>query len=953
MRACRRGRVTVAARVLGTSRPGPPGVRILRRKSAERIVEAMTTHGSRVAVGAVALAILLGAWARVNGADHRWLWQDEAITLLHVAGRTTAEIDGGPRALSFGALAAELRDPAGGPGRVVSSLAADDPQHPPAYYLAQRMWNDAHGGVLGVRSLSIFFGAVAVVAIGWFAAVLGGVRAGRIALACAAVSPFLVLYGQQLREYGLWSALIALSSGLLVLAVRGGGVGRWAAYAAGLAAALWTSPLSLLLLAGHAAWTTVVAGRRRLAAFALAASAALAAYAPWIAVMVANRARAEAGNAWSSTPYPPAALAAKVVFTISAAFTDLAYADPRGLLANGAVLVVLALAVVVVARVDRRAALLLGAIAVATAGLILADDLIVGAHRSASSRYLAPAVIVALVTVACALSRAPARVATAATATLVVLGAWSSLLGTSAPVWWDNHGDAELRSVAAELGRVAEPHLAYEGPCSSLLALALAAPPRTQVQCRIAHPPLATGTFVLSPSDPFVAEARARGFASVPVVDPSESSAVVRAFRRRTPAVDDQATLRRLERVRAVDPPGVPEHVETSIQDLCYAERCYHDSQRAVPLEEVARYVTWAFADGSIADDARKHGIRTIAYLDPSVQYDPKRDVAPLASEDEQTYLHGCDGKRASVRLGDLDGYLMDQGSSHFRELLKRHVDRNVRPHYDALFADDVFAATDSFSLKVMNKPCKHDFVTEREATFGAWAASGIPIIFNGLGLAPDDGRPSAHALAALDGPGVVGGMYEMCLTAPGDGVDQTRAHKRVDAAWRSIQNSHLQTVASAKRFFCFSESETDGASAAGIDERKYVYASFLLVYDPAFSVLQEGLRSSRLRVPVFPETRIVALDPVVRGPQHVESLQRPAGAYAREYRRCFDAGKPIGACAAVVNPSSDRSVPLPVHGYRAALSLSGGALPDGGTLTFRDPVPSALAPATGTVLVR
>jgi hypothetical protein len=395
----------------------------------------------------------------------------------------------------------------------------------------------------------------------------------------------------------------------------------------------------------------------------------------------------------------------------------------------------------------------------------------------------------------------------------------------------------------------------------------------------------------------------------------------------------------------------VPEHVQTSIQDLCYTTPCWHTSQRAVPLERVAAMVTWAFADARNAGDARRAGIRTIAYLDPSIQYDPRRDVAPLASDDETTYLHACDGSRARVRLGDLDGYLMDQGSAGYRARLARYVADDVRPQYDALFADDVFAATDTFT-HVVAAPCRRSFSEERSATFGAWKAAGLPIVFNGLGLAPDDGRVSEHAVAALDGPNVVGGMYEMCLTAFDEHTDHTLGHRRVDGAWRSVQNSHLAAIAHRKAFFCFAESPLDGATAAGIGDRTYTYASFLLAYEPAYSVLQEALRSAPSGVPVYPESRLVALAPRSSATDDIDALRR-GGAYVREFQRCYVARVPVGPCAAVVNPSSSGSVPWPLPGYRSALALGGGSIADGGHMNFLAPVPAALPPASAAIVIR
>ena len=394
----------------------------------------------------------------------------------------------------------------------------------------------------------------------------------------------------------------------------------------------------------------------------------------------------------------------------------------------------------------------------------------------------------------------------------------------------------------------------------------------------------------------------------------------------------------------------VPEHIQTSIQDLCYRDACWHRSQRAVPLKRVAEMVTWAFADASVAGDARRAGIRTIAYLDPSIQYDPRRDVAPLASDDETTYLRACDGGRARVRLGDLDGYLMDQAAPGFRTRLERYVASDVRPQYDALFADDVFAATDTF-VHVLAAPCRRSFSEERTATFGAWQAAGMPIVFNGLGLAPDDGRVSDHAVAALDGPNVVGGMYEMCQTASDEHTDHTLGHRRVDGAWRSVQNSHLAAVARRKAFFCFAESPLDGASAAGIGDRLFTYASFLLAYDPRYSVLQEALRSAPSGVPVYPETRLVALVPRTSASGDIGALQR-SGVYVREFARCYVARTPVGACAAVVNPGTG-SVPWPLPGYRSALALVGGSIADGGRMRFAAPVPAALPAASAAIVIQ
>jgi hypothetical protein len=394
-----------------------------------------------------------------------------------------------------------------------------------------------------------------------------------------------------------------------------------------------------------------------------------------------------------------------------------------------------------------------------------------------------------------------------------------------------------------------------------------------------------------------------------------------------------------------------PRHVLIGMHQLCYEAPCYHSPQR-VPLQEVARWISWAYADRRVTDEARRLGIKTYAYIDPSLQYDPHRDSAPLYSDDEATFLRACNGARATVRRGNLPGFLMDQGAASYRTRVRRYVDEDIRGHYDALFVDDTFAATDTYAT-VTNKPCRDSFDAEREKTYGLWQDLDMPVIFNKLGDAPDDGRTDQHGQSALGGPNVIGAMYEFCLSNSDDSMDHTVHHKRIDGAWLSAENSHLQTVARDKYFFCYSASGTPGDTPAGIDERSFVYASFLLVYRPDRSVLEMSADTAARRVPAFPESEIVALDPVRSQPQDVRALRSASGTYVREYRRCSLAGRPIGPCAAVVNPSPSFSTPVDLPAYRHALALRGGAIPDGGTLRTDAPAPTRLPRASGTILFR
>ena len=415
------------------------------------------------------------------------------------------------------------------------------------YYLAQRLWLDAFGTGRLYLALPIVFGLLSVFAIAWFAYVLAGRRAGLIALALAAVSPFSWCFAQQLREYGLFAGLVALVSGCFVLALRGGGVLRWAAFAAALALALWTYPLAALLLPAYAVSVAYAHSWRRAGAFFVACVLALAAFTPWLVVMLQHHDRLLADNVWSATPYPPPALLAKFAFSISSAFTDLVYADPRGALASAFVFCILAWAAVVAARRASAKFVLLCSMLLTTGGALLLADLLGGTHRSASTRYLTASIVAVLVLMAVGLARLPRRWSVALTAALVVVGGASSYLGSSAPMWWDNYGDGYQRTAALDLQALPDARLLYQGPCSYILPVAWASPQSVRVDCGVRRLTAGdAGSLVLAPTPRFLASTRDVGLIPVTLANEPPSSAAVRALHAFAPASDDGATFVRL-----------------------------------------------------------------------------------------------------------------------------------------------------------------------------------------------------------------------------------------------------------------------------------------------------------------------------------------------------------------------------------------------------------------------
>ncbi|PZF95462.1 glycosyltransferase family 39 protein, partial [Micromonospora deserti] len=132
------------------------------------------------------------------------------------------------------------------------------------YYLFMHGWLAVFGDSVTALRLPA---AVAMAAAAGLTAVLGdrlvGARAGLLAGLLFAVLPGTSRYGQEARPYALATLFAVLATLLLVAALRRPGPGRWAGYAAAVAALGLTHLIALTLLAAHAV-AVLAAGRRGL-----------------------------------------------------------------------------------------------------------------------------------------------------------------------------------------------------------------------------------------------------------------------------------------------------------------------------------------------------------------------------------------------------------------------------------------------------------------------------------------------------------------------------------------------------------------------------------------------------------------------------------------------------------------------------------------------------------------
>jgi mannosyltransferase len=170
---------------------------------------------------------------------------------------------------------------------------------PPLYYLLLHGWMALAGdGDGAARSLSLVFAGLAVPVSWWAGTAVGGRRAGAVAAAVAAGSPFLSYYAQEARMYTLVALLSLVATAAFVLAF----VRRRRIH-------LVTLGVSLLLLLYTHTWGLFLAVALAVAAVvarvdvrdAVAVAAAVSAlYAPWVPSL-AFQVR-HTGAPWSEPP---------------------------------------------------------------------------------------------------------------------------------------------------------------------------------------------------------------------------------------------------------------------------------------------------------------------------------------------------------------------------------------------------------------------------------------------------------------------------------------------------------------------------------------------------------------------------------------------------------------------------------------------------------------------------
>jgi uncharacterized membrane protein len=241
------------------------------------------------------LAVVAGVFFRFYHLDRKVYSGDEVYTTLRMLGDTEAALD---------ARSGDLRDahdlwlilhptPPQGAADVLAparALAAEEPHHPPIYYLLGHLWLGVFGNsIAATRALSAVISLFALPLAFWLGVELyDSRRAGWLALALFALSPVVIVYAQEAREYSLWTVAILALNIALLRAIRLDRPADWWLVAALTTFALYVYPFTILVIGGLAAYmlATQWTNRRLLLRCGLAFAAGTLAFLPWALILL-------------------------------------------------------------------------------------------------------------------------------------------------------------------------------------------------------------------------------------------------------------------------------------------------------------------------------------------------------------------------------------------------------------------------------------------------------------------------------------------------------------------------------------------------------------------------------------------------------------------------------------------------------------------------------------------
>jgi uncharacterized membrane protein len=254
----------------------------------------------------ITVVLALGLFFRFTNLNKKIYWLDEIGTSFRIAGYSTKEL----KAEFFPGNEITVQDiqkyqrihPERGLLNVIGSLAIEEPQHPPFYFVLARLWAELFGDSTGaIRALSAFLSLVAIPGLYWLCRELfDSPSIASLATMLIAVSPFHVLYAQEARPYSLWTLMTILSSAALLRAIRLKTLRSWALYALTLVGGMYSHLLFGLVVLGHAIYAVTLNKNefKKCSPYLVSTVVAVMFFLPWVLAILFGISQAQKTTQW-------------------------------------------------------------------------------------------------------------------------------------------------------------------------------------------------------------------------------------------------------------------------------------------------------------------------------------------------------------------------------------------------------------------------------------------------------------------------------------------------------------------------------------------------------------------------------------------------------------------------------------------------------------------------------
>jgi uncharacterized membrane protein len=490
------------------------------------------------------IVLILGICFRFANLDSKVYWFDETYTSMRVAGYTEAEVI---QQLSFNQEIG-IRDlqkyqrisPEKDLTDTLRSLAVEDPQHPPLYYILNWFWARSFGNSVAMtRSLTALLSLLVFPCIYWLCLELfESALVGWIAMALIAVSPLHLALAQDAREYCLWTVTTLLSSAALLRAIRIKTHLSWGIYAVTVVVGLYTFLLSGLVILGHAIYTFATVGfrsSRTVVAYCLALLAGIFSFLPWMLVVVVGTNQIRMTTQWSTNK-------TSLLFLVKqqAAFLSWIFFDPgfraghrlEYLMIPSAIILPLLVGYAVYflgRRAKKQSYFFILTLASTVTLPLLVPDLLLGGHRS-GIRYLIPFYLCIHLTIAYLFARQISGISVKnwrqrqwqiVMIVLFLFGILSCVIYTQSETWRNKYLSYYDPQIARIINHAAYPLLISDARVADILPLSYLLDSKVRLRIKPqCYTSCLTARFATVKSSPLIKIPR--GFSNIFVLRPSK-----------------------------------------------------------------------------------------------------------------------------------------------------------------------------------------------------------------------------------------------------------------------------------------------------------------------------------------------------------------------------------------------------------------------------------------------